>query len=155
MKEQTAFLPKLPIVGYLKLTSKDGMSLSKIEVLKTGQPQKLTPFFSDCYNKIKDFLNQEVQEINIPLDDSELSEFQLKVLDEMKKVPYGETTTYKEIALAIKSKAYQAIGNACGKNPFFLIYPCHRVLGSKDLGGFAHGQKMKKQLLALEGYKSA
>ncbi len=153
MKEQTAFLPKLPIVGYLKLFSNDGCRISKIEVHKIGAIQRLSPFFLDCYKKIEAYLNQESQEIQIPVDESALSDFQRKVLREIKKIPYGESISYKDIGLRMNSKAYQAIGSACGRNLFLLIYPCHRVLGSKDLGGFAHGQKMKRQLLALEGCK--
>lgn len=69
----------------------------------------------------------------------------------MKDIPHGQVATYKEIAEKLESKAYQAIGSACGKNPFLLIYPCHRVVGSNDIGGFAHGIPMKKELLKLEG----
>jgi len=69
----------------------------------------------------------------------------------MKAIPYGKTSTYKDLANKMNSKAFQAIGSACGRNPFMLIYPCHRVLGTGNLGGFAHGLKMKKQLLSLEG----
>lgn len=69
----------------------------------------------------------------------------------MKKIPYGKVHSYKEIATKMRSKAYQAIGSACGKNPFMLIYPCHRVIGSNNLGGFAHGLEMKQKLLKLEG----
>lgn len=148
MKEQ--ILPELPIVGKLKLSSHDGKTLSDITVSRGNSAEKLEPFFQHCYEEFKKFLTGKSQEINLPLDVSGLTPFQARVLKEMIKIPYGEVASYKDLAIGIKSKGYQAIGTTCGRNPFMLIYPCHRVVGSKDLGGFAHGLKMKRELLALE-----
>lgn len=152
MKEQlkSAILPALPIVGKLKLTTRDGKSLYSIEVV-TGAPSKnLDVFFEECFDELNAYLSGEKKEISIKLDHTSVTPFQLEVLKVMKKIPYGKTATYKDIADKMKSKAFQAIGSACGRNPFLLIYPCHRVIGSKDLGGFAHGLPMKQKLLALE-----
>jgi methylated-DNA-[protein]-cysteine S-methyltransferase len=56
----------------------------------------------------------------------------------LKKVPKGKVTTYKEIAQALNSKAYRAVGTAMNKNPYAPIVPCHRVINSNgELGGFA------------------
>lgn len=152
MKEQlkSAILPTLPIVGKLKLTSRDGKSLYSIDVVTGPASKNLDPFFESCFEEIQAFLTGAKKEINIKLDYSALTPFQFEVLKAMKKIPYGKTATYKDIAVKMKSKAYQAIGSACGRNPFLLIYPCHRVVGSNDLGGFAHGLPMKKKLLNLE-----
>lgn len=150
MKEQFAILPPLPIVGSLKLYSRDGKTLSGIDVT-SARATELTPFFKKCHKKFSDFLSGKSKSIDIELDYSSLTAFQLRVLKEMKKISYGEVATYKDLARGLKSKGYQAIGSACGKNPFMLIYPCHRVLGTNNLGGFAHGLEMKKKLLALEG----
>ena len=70
----------------------------------------------------------------------------------MKKIPYGKTRSYKEVAKTIgHPKAFRAVGNANGCNSIPLIIPCHRVIESNGgLGGFGHGLKVKKQLLALE-----
>ena len=84
------------------------------------------------------------------VDDHRLRDFQLKVLNEMKKIPFGKTASYKDLGHGMNSRAYQAIGSACGQNPFLLIYPCHRVVGTKGPGGFMHGLKMKQELLQLE-----
>lgn len=152
MKEQiqSAILPELPIVGTLKLTSLDGKTLSSIDVVKKQKASHLSPFFQDCYHKLLTFLQGKEQELTIPLDLRGLSPFQLKVLKAMKSIPYGKVASYKDIAVKINSRGYQAIGSACGKNPFLLVYPCHRVVSTKDLGGFAHGLKMKEELLKLE-----
>lgn len=146
----TAILPSLPIVGILKLTSRDGKTISHIEVVK-GKSTGMNPFFESCYEELKTYLGGKKTELELPLDMKGLTPFQMKVLKEMKKIPYGEVRSYGELAKAMKSKAFQAIGNACGKNPFMLIYPCHRVVGTNGPGGFAHGLKMKSELLKLEG----
>lgn len=153
MKEQilTVVLPKLPIVGTLELSSLDGASLSKIDIVTKPATSTLSPFFKSCYRELKNYLEGKKQRLEVPLDLSQLSEFQLKVMQEIKKIPFGEVQSYKDLALSMNSRGYQAIGSACGKNPFLLIYPCHRVVGSRSLGGFAHGLKMKKALLKLEG----
>ena len=151
MKEQFVILPELPIVGTLELSSKDGLSLTSINVVKKQTASQLSPFFKNCYFEFSQFLSGRSKNLNIKLDMSGMTDFQIKVLKEMKKIPYGKVSTYKDLGQGMKSKGYQAIGSACGKNPFMLIYPCHRVVGSKDLGGFAHGLEMKKNLLLLEG----
>ncbi len=156
MKEQitSAVLPSLPIVGTLKLSTRDGESLCAIHVVKKQRASKLNPFFQSCFEELHAFLIGKKPEISIPLDTFGLSPFQMKVLNEMKKIPYGQVETYKDLAQRMKSKGFQAIGSACGKNPFMLIYPCHRVVGSSGPGGFAHGLKMKTELLKLEQARS-
>jgi len=152
MKEQFAILPKLPIVGYLQLFTVDEKSICRIEVLKKAKPTTLSPFFLDCYKQFETFLKGENEKIEIKLDFRIVSCFEMKVLEIIKTIPYGKVLTYKQIGERLDSKAFQAIGNACGKNPFLLIYPCHRVVGTNNAGGFAHGLKMKEDLLRLEGY---
>ena len=77
--------------------------------------------------------------------------FQKAVWRAIAKIPYGDTRTYAELARDIgKPKAVRAVGTACGKNQFPIIIPCHRVVGSHGLGGYAFGLEMKKQLLAIE-----
>lgn len=78
--------------------------------------------------------------------------FQLTVWKELQNIPYGKTTSYKEIAQKInKPKAYRAVGMANNKNPLPIIIPCHRVIGSNGkLIGYAGGLKLKNYLLELE-----
>lgn len=80
------------------------------------------------------------------------TEFQLDVLNELQKIPYGTTTSYGEIAKRIgRPKAVRAVGAANGRNPIPIIIPCHRVIGSGgDLTGFGGGIPTKKALLRLE-----
>jgi len=72
----------------------------------------------------------------------------------LRKVPKGKVTTYKEIAHALHSKAYRAVGNAMNKNPHAPKVPCHRVIKSNgEIGGFAPGTKEKISILKKEGVK--
>ena len=80
--------------------------------------------------------------------------FQIKVWKELKKIPIGKTKTYKEIAIILGNpKAARAVANACKKNPYPIIIPCHRVIRSDgSLGGYSGngGKKRKEKLLELE-----
>jgi methylated-DNA-[protein]-cysteine S-methyltransferase len=78
--------------------------------------------------------------------------FQLAVWKELQNIPYGKTTSYKEIAQKInKPKACRAVGMANNKNPLPIIIPCHRVIGSNGkLIGYAGGLNLKNYLLELE-----
>src|SRR5579872_6605396 len=80
------------------------------------------------------------------------TEFQLLVWNNLRKIPYGETVSYGQLARRIGSPdAARAVGLANGSNPIPIIIPCHRVIGSNgDLTGFGGGLPLKKKLLALE-----
>jgi len=83
------------------------------------------------------------------------TDFQIKVWNAISKIPKGKVKTYKELARSIrKPKASRAVANACGKNPFPIKIPCHRVIRSDGrLGGYSGkgGIKTKRKLLRNEG----
>ena len=83
--------------------------------------------------------------------------FEKIVWTEIKKIPKGETITYKELAIKIgRPNAYRAVANACAKNPLLEIIPCHRVIRSDGkMGGYMgeKGMKRKRRLLESEGIK--
>ncbi len=71
---------------------------------------------------------------------------------QLKKVPKGKLTTYKDLAQAVGSNAYRAVGTAMNKNPYAPKVPCHRVINSDGkIGGFASGTNKKIQMLKKEG----
>jgi len=78
--------------------------------------------------------------------------FQLAVLDALRRVPYGQTRSYADIAAAIgRPKAVRAVGAANGRNPLPIVIPCHRVIGRDgSLTGYGGGMDAKRFLLALE-----
>lgn len=83
-----------------------------------------------------------------------VTDFERKVYELMKKIPRGKVTTYGLIARKLRTKAYRAVGQACKRNPFAPIVPCHRVVSSNgEIGGFSSGIKKKIKLLEKEGIK--
>jgi O-6-methylguanine DNA methyltransferase len=87
------------------------------------------------------------------IDISDATEFQQAVWDEARRIPYGTTVSYGELARRVgRPRAARAVGAAMGANPLLLIVPCHRVVGADgSLTGFGCGLEVKEQLLRLEG----
>lgn len=81
-----------------------------------------------------------------------LSQFQRDCYQLLCQVPSGKITTYKAIAEALNTKAYQAVGRAMQQNPNPIVVPCHRVVNANgDIGGYAFGVSKKQALLESEG----
>ncbi|GAB0174280.1 MAG: methylated-DNA--[protein]-cysteine S-methyltransferase [Candidatus Altimarinota bacterium] len=101
--------------------------------------------------ELSEFFAGVRKEFSIPLDPSG-SEFQKKAWDALKKIPYGETRSYKEEAAIMGNpKAIRAVGGANNKNPIIIIIPCHRVIGADgSLVGYGAGIERKKWLLNHE-----
>ncbi|MDD5645407.1 MAG: methylated-DNA--[protein]-cysteine S-methyltransferase [bacterium] len=80
------------------------------------------------------------------------TEFELKVINAVRKVPFGKTRSYSEIAALIgRPKSQRAVASACRKNPVPIIIPCHRIVpGKGGSGGYSAGKKWKKLLLEIE-----
>ncbi len=103
--------------------------------------------------QLEAYLAGERTAFDVPLDWTLVRGFAIGVLNATARVPYGATTTYRDVAAAAGSpNAYRAAGNALGSNPIPIIVPCHRVLhASGGLGGYAGGLERKRTLLRLEG----
>ncbi|MBS5884595.1 MAG: methylated-DNA--[protein]-cysteine S-methyltransferase [Clostridium sp.] len=114
-----------------------------------------TKLIKEAANQLNEYFSGERINFSISLD-PEGTEFQHKVWNELIKIPYGETRTYKEIAEKIgNSKAARAIGMANNKNPILIMIPCHRVVGkNKSLVGYAGGLEKKERLLEIENQSS-
>jgi len=77
-----------------------------------------------------------------------------KLYDLLCKIPKGKVTTYKELAVKLRTKGYRAVGQIVGANPNAPQVPCHRVVKSDgSLGGYAFGIEKKIKILATEGVK--
>ena len=105
--------------------------------------------------KILAFIRGETNLGRLPLD-IRGTVFQRRVWDELRRIPRGETRTYRDIARAIGApEAVRAVGSACGANPVALVVPCHRAVRTDGgLGGYAWGLSRKKRLLELEKKKA-
>jgi len=116
--------------------------------VKNAEP---TDFFTNVATQLDEYFAGSRKLFNLQIQPKG-TEFQIKVWEELIKIPYGETKSYQEIAEIIgKPNAQRAVGSACNKNPILLIIPCHRVIAkSGKLTGFAYGLDIKKHLLKLE-----
>lgn len=139
-------------IGIIKLTYEEN-SLLKLDIVNEIElPNEKNEFTDKIFSQIQEYLEgkrKNFENINLKLTGTD---FQLKVWNEIKKIPYGKTLTYKEVANLIgNEKACRAVGNALNKNPIPIIIPCHRIVGSSgDLTGFAYGVDLKKKLIELE-----
>ena len=84
--------------------------------------------------------------------DKAATQFSQQCYELLLKIPQGKVTTYQEMAKAMQTKAWRAIGNAMAKNPNLVSVPCHRVVRSNgEIGGYALGADRKAELLTAEG----
>ena len=111
--------------------------------------------FAAAREQLQEYFAGSRKNFDLPLHLSG-TEFQVQVLEELQRIPYGETTSYGDIAQRIgRPKAVRAVGAANGRNPIPIIIPCHRVIGSSGhLTGFGGGLDTKEALLRLEAENS-
>ena len=110
-----------------------------------------TDILKEAYVQLEEYFRGERTEFDLPLNPSG-TDFQQTVWSELLNIPYGETRTYKDIAVAIGNEnATRAVGNANNKNPVPVIIPCHRVVGVNDyITGYVGGIEIKEKLLDIE-----
>ncbi len=139
--------------GYFKMEYIDGnisffKKIFEENITDFGEKTKIT---DAAYAELLEYLDGKRKTFDVPFI-LKGTDFQKKVWSALCDIPYGETRSYKEIAIAINNpKASRAIGMANNKNPITVIVPCHRVIGaSGKLVGYAGGLKMKEYLLNME-----
>lgn len=118
---------------------------------KVGEGSKTSTLSDFVFNQLQEYMLGKRREFTF-LYKLVGTDFQLKVWNALKNIPYGEVRSYKDIAREIGNpKAYRAVGMANNKNPIIIAVPCHRVIGSDgNLVGYVGGMDMKKYLLNLE-----
>lgn len=138
------------IIGKIFIAEENGF-IVHVSFKDIQAEQKETDLIKKTYLELTEYFNGERQIFDVPLS-PEGTQFRKKVWEELKKIPYGNTTTYKEIARRTgNEKACRAVGMANNKNPIAIIIPCHRVIGSKgNLTGYAGGLDVKNKLLQIE-----
>ena len=119
------------------------------DAMKTEQPS--CEVLLSITNEIESYFAGTIKEFTFPVN-MKGSVFQRAVWEELRRIPYGATVTYGEIAKRIdRPAAARAVGMACNSNPLLIAVPCHRVVGNKGaLTGFAVGIERKRFLLELE-----
>lgn len=105
-----------------------------------------------CKSQLEEYFNGQRKKFDLEIKFVNGTEFQKNVWNELCKINYGDTVSYKEIAERIGNpKACRAVGGANNKNPIAIIVPCHRVIGKNGtMVGYANGIDKKAFLLSLE-----
>jgi methylated-DNA-[protein]-cysteine S-methyltransferase len=139
-------------LGGLRLHSQAGL-LTAIDFDAEPKGQRVDDAVLDeAERQLSEYFDGKRTEFDLPLA-SEGSEFQKKVWAELRRIPYGETATYGDIArrLGYEPVISRAVGVANASNPLPIVVPCHRVIGSDGkLTGYAGGVERKRALLELE-----
>lgn len=144
-------------IGWLMLCADKnhitGLSLQ----IENAAPTKLqssvhhSDLLYEAYTQLQEYFAGKRTLFELPIHNAGTA-FQQRVWQELRQIPYGETRSYEEIAVAIGNpRACRAIGQANNRNPILIINPCHRVIHKNgDITGFGCGTEVKQFLLDLE-----
>ena len=139
-------------LGFTKIVGDDDGIVS-ITVLNSEE--KITDIIpvelEDCVFQLQEYFDGKRKDFDIKLN-PEGTDFQKKVWNQLLEIPYGKTLSYLDLSKRLGDiKAIRAVANANGKNPIWIIIPCHRVIGSDgSLTGYAGGLNRKQWLLEHE-----
>lgn len=141
---------ELPLGTYM-IGDEDGflVRLEKVKArIKAHEPTSLT---EETAGQLREYFDGKRTEFDLPCKPHG-TEFQQRVWKALCDIPYGQTRTYKDIAIAVGNpKACRAVGMANHNNPIGIVIPCHRVIGTNGkLTGYAGGLDIKEALLNLE-----
>jgi len=146
---ETAYI-KTPL-GTAKITG-DDKGIASISILEDEQITKKIPtVLKEAVNQLQDYFNGKRTHFDFKLN-PQGTEFQQKVWHTLQEIPFGKTVSYMDITKKLGDvKAIRAVASANGKNPLWIVVPCHRVIGTDgSLTGYAGGLWRKKWLLEHE-----
>ncbi len=141
-------------IGKIAIKERDGKITNlyfETDKLSDDIELKETPILKKAAEQLKSYFAGELVEFDLALA-PEGTPFMQEVWKRLCEIPYGETASYKDIAIKVGSpKAYRAIGLANNRNPIPILIPCHRVIGSDgSLVGYRGGLDLKTKLINLE-----
>jgi len=152
-KEMKSPVGKLKLVASSKalvavLWEQERPNRVKLDTMSLDPQQ---PILLETERQLSEYFAGKRTRFDLPLE-PDGTEFQKKVWQALREIPFGQTQSYRNLAKAAGSpKASRAVGAANGKNPLSIVVPCHRVIGAdRALTGFAGGLEAKATLLALE-----
>lgn len=152
----------IPLLGAVRVTASD-KGITGIEFVKKkirnrskGTVERVpAALLNKATRELRFYAEGRLKRFSVPVALPVVSGFTKRVLEEVQKIPYGKTISYKQLASAIgRKRASRAVGNSLGANPVPIIIPCHRVIRADgSLGGYSSGTEKKKRLLTIEGVK--
>lgn len=154
----------MPIYFYESDIGKVGLAeeagkITHLYFIKEQLPEGIeiaeTPIIKEAARQLRNYLAGKLKEFSLPLVPAG-TDFMQRVWSSLCTIPYGQTASYKDIAVKIGApKAARAVGMANNRNPIPIFIPCHRVIGANgSLVGYGGGLAIKKQLLDLEREKN-
>ena len=139
-------------LGIAKIAG-DNNGVASVSVLNSNEKitVEIPEVLEDCVYQLKEYFREERQQFDLKLN-PQGTIFQKKVWQQLEQIPYGKTISYLTLSKQIGDvKAIRAAASANGKNPLWIIVPCHRVIGSDgSLIGYAGGISRKQWLLNHE-----
>ena len=139
-------------LGYAKIIGdQDGITSVSIVDTNEDTSESIPESLLDCATQLKAYFNNKLKTFDLKLN-PEGTDFQKKVWKQLEKIPYGKTISYLDLAKQLgDAKTIRAAASANGKNPLWIIVPCHRVIGTDgSLTGYAGGLHRKQWLLNHE-----
>ena len=140
-------------VGELVVCEEAGRLVAvRLDEVPAGAVPEETPVGKEACMQLEAYFQGRLDAFRLPLS-WKGTPFRLRVWQALQDIPYGEIRTYGQVAAAVGSpKAVRAVGGACHDNPWLIVVPCHRVVGSSgQLTGYAAGLDTKRFLLEYEG----
>ncbi|HET7387193.1 MAG TPA: methylated-DNA--[protein]-cysteine S-methyltransferase [Nocardioidaceae bacterium] len=144
------FVGPMPAEG--PRTSSMVVAAARADGRPLGDRDESVPVLREAVGQLTAYFARDLKEFDLPLDPHG-TDFQRRVWDQLRRIDYGQTASYGEIAarLGMTGHAARAVGLANGRNPIPVIIPCHRVVGSDgSLTGYGGGIERKQLLLDLE-----
>lgn len=141
-------------IGVLEI-EEDGEGICKVQLIRQSMilyaEWDKPPLLAQAVQELEEYFSGKRKVFDLPLS-YHGTPFQVAVWEELRKIPYGETRNYGQIATAIGNpKAARAVGMANNRNHLMIVVPCHRVIGKDGrLVGYAGGVDTKEKLLTLE-----
>ncbi len=140
---------------FIAATQKGICKLSfTVEILNESRAEihELHPLLQKAIGELNQYFSGNIKSFTTPLDLNG-SEFQHRVWQSVKEIPYGKSVSYLQLSRKLRQpEAIRAVANANARNPVLIFIPCHRVIGSTgELTGYAGGLARKKFLLEMEG----
>lgn len=150
-------------LGKIKIEEKDnyivgiGFVMDNDIISEEINMERENGIITRCKIQLDEYFNGYRRDFDLEIKFLRGTDFQKNVWNELRKIPYGETISYKELAERIGNpKACRAVGGANNKNPIGIIVPCHRVIGANGkMIGYAEGIDKKEFLLKLEKINSS
>jgi len=139
-------------IGILKISSDNTSIISiQFDAINDNQIERINDVIKVCKDQLDEYFDGKRKVFDLPLKPAG-TEFQKKVWDVLCNIPFGEISTYNNIAKQLGSeKLNRAVGLANGANPIPIIIPCHRIIGTNGkLTGYAGGLDRKRWLLSHE-----